>query len=114
MDLAKETQEHGVRPKCTQPDDSHELAAELFDRALTDAKISTAEAAYLFGVSESLVRRMRSKDARERASFPQMLKLPPTFHWQLHRAMNRKFGFWRLAMADAVEALGGLAMVVER
>lgn len=111
--LEKQTQREPLLPKCTQPDDAHVLAAELFDAALTGAKLTSGEVAYLLGISESLVRRMRSKDARERASFVQMLRLPPAFHLELHRAMNRRFGFGRAALVQLLEAAGALALVVE-
>jgi hypothetical protein len=112
--LANETQAESVRPKCTQGDQAHELAAELFDEALTEARLSTAEVAYLFGVSESLVRRMRSKDARERVSLTQLLKLPARFHLELHRAMNRRFGFGRQLLRRLLDDLSDLALVLER
>jgi hypothetical protein len=110
--LANGTQPEAVLPKCTQRDDAHEIAAVLFDESLTAARIETAEAAYLLGISESLVRRMRSKDARERVSFAQLLKLPPSFHLELHRAMNRRFGFGRQLLARVLDDLGALALSV--
>ena len=64
MLLAKQTQHEPVRPNCPQADEAQALAAELFDAALTAAQITTAETAYLFKVSESLVRRMRTGDRR--------------------------------------------------
>lgn len=94
--------------------DADALAAELFDVALAAARITSQEAAFLFGVSESMVRKMRSVNARERVSFVQMLKLPPAFHIELHRAMNRRFGFGRAALAQLLEAAGELALVTER
>jgi hypothetical protein len=102
-----ETPGADARPNRTQ---SHELAAVLFDEALKAAHIETGEAAYLLGVSESLVRRMRSKDARERVSFVQLLCLPPAFHLELHRAMNRHYGFGRHLLARVLEDLGALAL----
>lgn len=112
--LAKGTQDAPVRPKCTQgPDESGQLAAILFDEALTAAGISTAEAAFLFGISESVVRRMRSRDARERVSFAQILRLPPSFHFALHRAMNRRFGFGRQLLRRLLDDVADLALVHE-
>lgn len=111
--LAKETQQDTARPKHTHADGTHELAAELFDQALTAAEISTAEVAYLFHVSESLVRRMRSKDARERVSFGQMLLLPPAFHIAIHRQLNMRFGFGKAALARLIGAAEDLALVVD-
>lgn len=86
------------------------LAARLFDEALIAAQISSQEAAHLFGVSESLVRKMRSPNSRERVSFAQMLRLPPAFHIALHRVMNRRFGFGRAALARLLEAAGELGL----
>ena len=110
MPLANQKQDEPVLPKCTRREEAQEIAAELFDEALTNARIETGEVAFILGISESLVRRMRSKDARERASFVQMLMLPPRFHWELHRALNRRFGFGRHALAQVLEGLGMLAV----
>jgi hypothetical protein len=116
--LANRTQPDAVRPNHTRdawdPTQAHAVAAELFDEALTAAKLTSQEAAYLLSVSESLVRRMRSPNARERVSFTQMLRLPPAFHVELHRAMNRRFGFGRQALARLLDAVGDLALVLER
>jgi hypothetical protein len=100
-----------ARPERTQDDDPDAVASELFDTALTAAGLTTAEVAYLFKCSESVVRRMRSKDARERVSFGQMLRLPPAFHIELHRAMNRRFGFGRAALLRLLDAVGEFAAV---
>jgi hypothetical protein len=122
--LPKETRTTGTRVNHTQndalrPERTHEeidadsMASELFDEALTAARITTAEVAYLFGCSESVVRRMRSKDARERVSFAQLLRLPPAFHIELHRVMNRRFGFGRAALLRLLDAVGDLASVAQ-
>jgi len=111
--LSNETQGSDVRPKSTQPDDDASiLAAELFDQALTEARITNDEAAYLLGISASLVRRMRSRHARERASFVQLLRLPFSFHVALHRVMNRRLGLGRAMLREVLEALGCLATLV--
>lgn len=106
--LANETHEPATRPNSTQ--DADATASELFDEALKAARIETAEVAYLLGVSESVVRRMRSKDSRERVSFAQLLRLPPSFHWHLHKAMNRRFGFGQQALRDLLDTLGLIAV----
>lgn len=112
------TQEEAERPKETHAhghltaEDAHAMAARIFDEALTDARITTAECAHLLGISESLVRRMRSGDARERVAFAQMLRLPPAFHIAMHRAMNRRFGFARAALSQLIDAAGALAVLV--
>lgn len=110
--LANGTSAEAVLPKCTPPgiDAARELAAMLFDEALTTARITTSEVAYLFDVSESLVRRMRSRDARERASLVQMLLLPPAFHIAMQRAMNKRFGLGKAALLDLLDAVGRLAV----
>lgn len=107
------TAEDALRPKQTHGDDPDALSAAFFDEALTNARLSTPDVAHLLGVSESLVRRMRSKDARERVSFAQMLRLPPRFHVELHRVMNRRYGFGRAALAQLLEAAGVLALGLE-
>lgn len=111
---ANHTPANVSRAKGTQQPDADEMSAELFDTALTAASVTTAEAAFLLGISESLVRRMRSKDSRERVSFAQLLRLPPAFHLELHRAMNARYGYGRQALLDALDALGRIALVMER
>lgn len=113
MLLADQTQADPVRPKCTPADEASSLASDLFDVALTEAQITTAEAAYLLKVSESLVRRMRSKDARECASFPQMLRLPLAFHLSLHRVMSRRLGLGKHVVAELLDVVGRIALVTE-
>lgn len=90
------------------------LAAQLFDEALTQASITSQEAAYCIGVSDALVRRWRLVDHRERPSFVQLLCLPPAFHLEMNRAISRRFGFGRAALAQVLEGLGDLALAVER
>lgn len=87
------------------------LSAQLFDEALREAKLTSQEVAHLLRVSESLVNRMRSPNYREGVSLRQMLRLPPAFHLELHRAMNRRFGFGRAMLRELLETLGCLAMV---
>ena len=89
-------------------------AAALLDEALASARITSKEVAILADVSESLVSRWRSPHYSEAPSFGQMLRLPPSFHLALHRAMNRRFGFGRAALAQLLEAAGDLALAVER
>lgn len=89
------------------------LASDLFDEALTAAGLTTQEVAHILGVSESLVQKMRSRDSRGCPSFVQMLRLPPAFHLELHRAMNRRFGFGRAALRRLIETVGDLAVVIE-
>lgn len=109
--LTNHSQDGAVRTNCSQGPEV--MAAQLFDGALADAKLTSKEVAALLGVSESMVNRMRSANYRERISFPQMLLLPPAFHIALHRQMNRQFGFGRAALARLLGAVEDLALVVE-
>jgi len=90
---------------------SSELAARWFDEALTRAGLESKEVAHLLGVSVSLVDKWRSTNEQRCPSFVQMLCLPPRFHFELHRVMNRHFGFGRAALARVIEAAGDLAAV---
>jgi hypothetical protein len=108
---ANETQSSSPRPEWTT--DPDQLASMMFDRAIENAHLTTAEVAYLFGVSESVVRRMRSKDARERVAFGQLLRLPPVFHIELSKLLNEHFGFRRAALLRLLDAVGDLAVAVE-
>jgi hypothetical protein len=96
------------------PSDADALAAMFFDEALTAAKITNQEAGFLIGVTESMVRKMRSTQNRERVSFTQLLRLPPKFHLELHRAMNRRFGFGRQLLGRLLDDMSDLALVIER
>lgn len=100
--------------RTTEQDDVDGLAASLFDEALTAAALTNKEVAHLLGVSVSLVEKMRSTEARGCPSFVQMLRLPPAFHLELHRAMNRRFGFGRQLLRRILDDLSDLAVVTER
>lgn len=110
LPLADRTRDEAVRPKCTQREEASAIAAELFDRALTLAGVTTAEVAYILDVSESLVRRWRSKDARERISFVQLLMLPRKFHTALKKEWNKRDGSSREALLRLLDAAGDLAV----
>lgn len=116
MPLATCSHDEPVRTKDThRPDAASVMASELFDLALKNTKphaITSGEVAHLFGVSESLVNRMRSVNYREGVSFTQMLRLPPAFHVALHNEMNRRFGFGRQALHDLLDAVGRIALAV--
>jgi DNA-binding transcriptional regulator YiaG len=92
--------------------ESEQLAATFLNQAFDAAGLTTKEIAHLCGVSTSLVEKWRSTDARGGPSFVQLLMLPPTFHFELHRAMNRRFGFGRQLLARLADDLADLAMVV--
>ena len=93
---------------------SEHLAAEVLDGAFSAAGLTNKEIAHLCGVSVSLVEKWRSVEARGCPSFVQMLLLPPAFHLQLHRQLNRHYGFGRAALSRVLEGLGDLALVVEK
>ena len=116
MPLRSSEQGSGAFRKSEQADESpaEQLAAELLDQALIDCGLSNKEVAHLCGVSVSLVEKWRSAEQRGAPSFVQLLLLPPSFHLALHRAMNRRFGFGRAALAQLLEAAGDLALAVER
>lgn len=115
MPLANCSQVEPSRTNCSpepEPrtkDSADAEAAAIFDDALTGARITSKEVAALVGVSESLVNRWRSPNYREAPSFTQMLRLPVSFHWHLNKALNRKYGFGRQALAQVLEGLGMLA-----
>ncbi len=93
---------------------SEQLAALLLGEALDAALLSNKEVAHACGVSVSLVEKWRSTEARGCPSFVQMLCLPPKFHLELHRAMNKRFGFGRQLLGRLLEDIADLALVVER
>lgn len=108
--LTNSSQQQPVRTICSQEPEA--LSAQLFDQALDAAHITSYEVGQLAGVSESLVNRWRSPNHRECPSFVQLLKLPPAFHLELHRAMNRHYGFGRQLLARVLDDLCGLAVAV--
>lgn len=99
-------------PRTDGSPDPDAESSRLFDQALQDARIETGEAAYLCGVTDSLVRRWRSSNYREQPSLGQLLRLPPSFHIALHRQMDKRYGFGRAALASLLDAAGALALFV--
>lgn len=93
---------------------SEQLAALFLNQAIDRAGLTNKEVAHLCGVSVSLVEKWRSTEARGCPSFVQMLLLPPAFHLELHRAVNRRFGFGAQILARLMNDLSDLAVVVER
>jgi DNA-binding transcriptional regulator YiaG len=93
---------------------SEQLAATFLNQALDAADLTNKEVAHLCGVSVSLVEKWRSTEARGCPSFVQLLMLPPTFHLELHRAMNRRFGFGRQLLARLMHDISDLALAVDR
>lgn len=106
MLLSNPEQGESVLRRSEQDEDPGALTSRLIDHALENARISNAEAAYLLGISESMVAKMRSVNSREGISFIQIVKLGPVFVWELHKAMHRKFGFGKRALGELLEAVG--------
>lgn len=94
--------------------DGYIISAALIDDTMTRARLTNQEVAYVVGVSESLVQKWRSADARACPSFAQLLRLPPTFHLELLKTMNGRFGFGRALLRAALDALADVALVMER
>jgi hypothetical protein len=94
-------------------DQAYSTSAELFDAALTGAGLRNQDVAYLLGVSESLVRKWRSRDARVCPSDVQMLQLGLSFLWHRNKALNKRFGFGRLALTELLDAAGALAVAIK-
>lgn len=90
-----------------QPD---ALAAELLNAAFDAAGLENKQIAGLCCVSVSLVEKWRSAESRGCPSFLQMLLLPPSFHVELHKAMNKHYGYGRQAVLDLLDAVGRLAV----
>lgn len=109
--LTNHSQDEPLRTNCSHEPEA--LSAQLVDEAITEARLTSQEVAHLTGVSESLVNRWRSANYRECPSFTQLLRLPPAFHFELHRAMNRRFGFGRLLLRRLLDDVADLALVTE-
>jgi len=88
------------------------LASMLFDAALTGSSIQTGEVAYLFGVSESLIWKMRSVNETQCPSFAQLLLLPPAFHIALIQELDKHYGLGRAMLARVQQAVGTLSLLV--
>jgi hypothetical protein len=88
---------------------SERIAAELLDAAFNLSGLTSKEAGHLCGVSPSLVDKWRSSTQRGSPSFVQMLMLPISFQWQLHKSLNRHFGFGTTALRELLDAVGLVA-----
>ena len=93
---------------------SEQFAAELLHEALKVAGLDNKDIAYLCGVSQSLVEKWRSTEARGCPSYAQLLCLPASFHIALFRLMNKKLGLGRALIADVLQDVSLLALAVER
>lgn len=79
-------------------DEACALSSALVDDALTGARITNAEAAFVLEVDESMIRKMRSPNTREQMSHPQMLRLGsryPRFYVELNAALDARTGWFR-------------------
>lgn len=116
--LANQTLREDVRPEDTHPvDDPQAKAARVLNAAFKDSGRSSAEAAFCLKVSESLVNRWRSPDARESISSLQLFKLyrdlGPWFTYQYHVANHRENKLAKVALREAVQSLSLLAVGLE-
>lgn len=98
----------------TTPDSIHEISASLFDDACKGARLTNKEVSFLWKCSVSNVEKMRLVGTRTCPSLVQLLLLPPRFHYEFHKAMNKRYGYGRAALREVLEALGTLALVTER
>lgn len=92
---------------------TEQIAAVLLNEAFDACGLENKEIAHLCDVSVSLVDKWRSTEARGCPSFVQMLLLPPSFHLELHRAMNARFGFGRAILRRFLDDAADLALLVE-
>lgn len=92
----------------------HEISASLFDDACKGARLTNKEIAFLWTCSVSNVEKMRLPGTRTCPSLVQLLLLPPRFHYEFHKAMNKRYGYGRAALRELLESIGTLALVVER
>lgn len=88
-------------------------ASFLFDKALSDAGLTTGEAAHLMGVSENMVNRMRSPNYRECVSLVQLLRCGPVVTWKFHVALHHKQQFGQRALREALQALSLVGVGIE-
>lgn len=113
---ANQTQESPVRPKDTQ-EDPHVKASRAFYVALEQSGCTAEQAAFCLKVSDSLVRRMCSVDARETLSTTQLFvlcrDLGPRFTWEYNKAFYLEHKLATIALREAVQSLGILAIGIE-
>jgi hypothetical protein len=101
-------------PKQEALDRAYATCAALFDAAMTGANLRNQDVAYLLGVSESLVRKWRSAEARVCPNHVQLEQLPLSFKWHLFKAMSNRYGFARTALLRLVDSAGLLALGVDK
>lgn len=96
------------------PDQADAVASLLFDHALSDARLTSGEAAYLLGVSESMVRKMRSPQSRESVSLPKLLLLPIDFWICFIPLVVRRLNLGQRIIGGLMNHLSVLSLVVGR
>jgi len=110
-DQALQKSEHAA----LSADDADLLSKQLIDEAMEAAGITNDAAAFVLGVSSSLVGKMRSVTNRERMSHAQMLRLGPAFYIELHCALDKRTGwFRRFAMHLQQQAATFFSLAVTR
>lgn len=88
------------------------LAADVFTRALEAAAITRDEAAFLMGVTRSMVDQMCAPTVAKAPSLIQVLLLGPAFHLALIHELDKHFGLGRAALARVQQALGTLGLML--
>jgi hypothetical protein len=97
-------------------DEADDLASQLVSDAIDAARLTNADVAFVLGISESLVRKMRSPNTRERMSHGQILKLgfhSPRFYVELTLATDARTGWLRrfaMQLQQQATALFAVAM----
>lgn len=113
MVRANQTQHEAVRPQGTQ-DDSQAKSARVLDAAFIHSGKRSDEAAFSLEISESLINRMRSPDARETISLKQICKLcldlGPRFAWEFHVAFHKEHALAKIALAETLQSLSLFAV----
>lgn len=110
------TNREGQAPALTKREPHEDVgvaASFLFDKALSDAGLTTGEAAHLMGVSENMVNRMRSPNYRECVSLVQLLRCGPSVTWKFHVALHHKQQFGQRALREALQALSLVGVGIE-
>lgn len=97
-------------------EEADDLSARLLNDAIEGARLTNGDIAFILGISESLVRKMRSPHTRERMSHAQMLRLGvarPLFYIELtiatdaHTGWFRRFALQLQQQASALFAVAG-------
>lgn len=88
------------------------LAAELFARALEAAHIERDEAAFLMGVTRSMVDKMCAPTEAKAPSLVQLVLLGPAFHVALIQQLDHHFGLGRALLARVQQTLGTLGLLL--